>query len=502
MDTPCPDCNGTDFITDVVESKLEVICNDCGAIVRDTPSFAERSESNHGLTAGSPVHDPIFTEERSVSDNENDDDEEVDGDLSADVSDRTNDGPVCRMCTGRNVVLDTIGDSEQLVCRDCGYFAEETQLVSGTEYTNIPGKGTAVYGWSSAPKPKFARDKHFTPRGKLSGIQVVRDVCFQLKMRSELQEQAVKLFENLYARDGVISLQNSKKGTLAACCAYFVARENNVQVTLKTLMKIHPLHVKFINKCLRLIKTVTEKPMPAPRVGSLVSHVLSAYNFDPAFQDKVSKLSAILEDAYFAQGRDYTNLIISLAYLVWMSEDVVNRKTHFNDFCQQFGIKHSKNLQTSIPVIRKLLMTLANELPWLKGKVTKSTVLFHLGDILKFNRSVLSKAAKSAETSAGDETLATNRPWLTFTKAQLSRRPPVLNVDVILPDNIQRSELDKEELGDREFEDEMPLYLLTAEEVKLKGEILKLKAADVRTVQTDLVSEHPVGDVNLYVTDL
>ncbi|KAK7488310.1 hypothetical protein BaRGS_00020469 [Batillaria attramentaria] len=501
MGSACPECKGTNLTTDLIENKVGIVCADCGTLVEDEPSSAKKNESNNDLTSGSPApagtenvsFNLTFATDQTVHSHEyNDGDRNNDDVPSGHFSDGAG-GSICQSCRGKNVVAEIVNDSEQLVCRDCGYFVEEQHLISHGEYAQISGKGEAVYGWSRAPKPKFARERQHVPKGKLSGIQTTRDVCAKLKLRPELEEQAVALFEKMYAEDKVAFLRTLHKDTMGVCCAYTVARQNGVHVTVKTLQKIHPMKVKFLNKCIRLIREVTKQPLQHQRLDTLVPHVLSGYNFSDALKEKVCTLVTVSEQGFLAQGRDYTNIIVTLAYLVWISEDVNNRKyITYSKFCEQHGIRSTQHAQNLVSLTKQLLVTLADQLPWVRKKVTKNTVVFYISDIVKYNRSVLSRAAKQTEdaqasttgspleveqSSDSNDSTATNRSVsLLFPPAmrKSSNTPGILRTDLMLPDHIDRADLDKEDLGDTEFDDEMASHILSPDEVEVKREKLKL----------------------------
>ena len=507
----CPDCSKDTLVTDLVKNRLVLVCSACGIVVNPNSSESESTRladvddcDDDFDSNGVETVEPENAAEHNVQSKTNvkkssrhlvDTDVYSSAEGTAGSSSSSSSVQTCKACGGQNLIHDTIHETDQLVCKDCGYFAEVQELVFSHDYTAIPGKSDSAYQWTRAPKPKFANDVPYITKGKASGIKAVRDVSSHLSLRSDLTDQAIALYERLYLHETVKFASIDMKDTLGVCCAYCIARENGVKVTLKTLSGLLQFKKKWFTRSLRLIKAVREKPLSHQTVSSLHEHILSGGNFSLGLMGKVSKLVDVCEKGFVTQGRDHTNVVVGVAYLAWISEDIAGRKmVTLLKFCSQHHLPYTRNCQRVKNEVQQLLTTLACRLPWCRTPVEKDNVFHYLDSIIKFSQTVLNLASKKGQgfsttsqthdidsdtcqsptgssTSRGCQALPALAPP-SMRKRRCSVR--IESSQLHLPSNLSSADLDNSNLCETEFEPEISSYLLSPEEVQLKEALLKL----------------------------
>ena len=533
MDSSCPDCGTDTLVTDFVAGSLVLVCSACGYGTNPTPGSNENEStpcsSSHQNEDDSDVDIPSELE----SDESAEDDAEdivhsntilktpprphlveievstvnsksnVAGSASTATSTSSSTTTssssssvlTCKSCGGQNLIRDTIHETEQWVCADCGYFAEVQELVSSHEYTAIPGRGDTAYQWTRAPKPKFANDGPYITKGKASGINTVQDISSRLSLRPDLTDQAVSLYEKLYLHESIKFTSISLKDTLGVCCVYTIARENGVKVTLKTLFSLFPVKRKWFTRALRLIKSIRSKPLFHQTVSSLHEHILSGGKFSLGLLGKIKKLVDVCEKGFVTQGRDHTNVVVGAAYLVWVSEDIPARKRlTLRKFCSQHHLPYTRHCQTMKNEVEELLATLASQLPWRNAPVEKDNVVYYLDNVIKFSETLIGHASQNDQefavpTEAQDSGTSQSQlspsdhpkgghtlPALAPPSMRRRRYSAGSSIDpsqLHLPPNVSRADLDSEVLLETEFDQEISSYLLSPEEVRLKKEMLK-----------------------------
>ncbi|KAK7109036.1 transcription factor IIIB 50 kDa subunit-like [Littorina saxatilis] len=501
MDNCCRECGDDTLQTQFLATGLVLVCSSCGAVLdRDTDE----------------IEIEILQDEDDYFEGDEDDGTSNDSHaVETDIGDRqvpSDKGsskviqtaplrevqtetvlPVlsCKSCNGNTLVYETINDTEQLVCEDCGYFIEETELVSTQEYTPIAGSSTA-YQWARAPKPKFANDAPYIAKGKAESVEVIKDISARLSLRQELTDQAVKMFEDIYPDKKFKGMSNDLKATLGVCCVYSVAKENGVKLTLKTIMRLHAAKTKLFTKALRLIKAISDKPVPYQKISTLPEHILASGRFPSAFLDKTSKLMHVCEKGFVTQGRDIENVIIGVAHLVWISEDIGKRKSvTLKQFCSDHNLPYTIDCRRLQTIIRQLLATLTSHLPYLTEPIRVSKVIYYLNDIIKYGQTAISRASRKDQVSLpqdecrltavsiGCQAQLEALPVLGPPSMKLKRRIATDTDQFKLPADLKVSDLDREDVHDSEFSDhEISSYLLTSEEVEVKQDMLKAEKKD------------------------
>ena len=514
MDSLCPCCGEDKLGTDLVENRLVLVCSACETVVNPDSSENESRDSyipdlNDDVDECDEDSDEFETADPENA-NQNSTQSQtnkqissgrlVDNDVSAVNSDAvgTADGrgrsavQKCIACEGQNLVRDTIHETDQWVCEDCGYFAEVQELVSSHEYTAIPGKSDAAYQWTRAPKPKFANDAPYVTKGKASGIKTVQDISARLGLRADLTDQAIALYEKMYLHKTIKFASIDMKDALGVCCVYSVARENGVKVTVKTLSGLTEFRKKWFTRSLRLIKTVQNKPLSHQTVSSLHEHILSGGNFSLGLMGKVSKLVDVCEKGFVTQGRDQTNVVVGIAHLVWISEDIAGRKqVTLSKFCSRHHLPYTRNCQRVKNEVQQLLTALACRLPWCMAPVEKDNVFHYLDSIIKFSQTVLSLASRKGQESSttsrtdnidghtcqspgGSSRSCHSLPTLAPPSMRRGKRSVSIDSSQLhLPSDLCSADLDNSDLCETEFEPEISSYLLSPEEVQLKKAILK-----------------------------
>ena len=362
---------------------------------------------------------------------------------------------LCKQCGGP-VIEDIINASEKLVCSDCGFFVEGTNLVSSNDYTN---KNAPVYKFSCVPKPKCVTDSTYTAKGKLSGKETVKYVCCRLGMQPYLAIKAVSLFEKIYEHKTVKYVHSDLKNALGASCAFSVARDAGINVTLKSLRSIHNANWKLYNRSLKLIKEITHQSIKNQPLSSLASHILAPAKFDIRLVHKISQLIVMCEQTCVTQGFDHSNVVIALAHIVWISEDVVERRyLSLKKFCSQHNISFTRNSQLISKSVVSQLISFTQQIPWVTqpSGINKRTVYFYLDSVIEYRRSL----ANMDKKNECDKTID--------------------NLDDAVQDQVDyipcANRHDGEDILDDEFcDDEISSYILSAAEIEVKKRLLSIE---------------------------
>lgn len=494
----CPECGEKALVTEYVGGFPKSVCSDCGTVLDEsdldyiyaneedkTGDFADEvyEESIDGQdTEQNPISSSSKPPKYSSVTANSEKEKQLNYNGSQENTAYLQQAPrTCESCHGRNLTQELINGNEQLICRDCGYFVEEDNFVSTREVAVIDGQGVTTYGWVRAPKPKFTGEGRQPPEGKTLGIKATNVVSRALNLDAELTEQAVKLYEKIYETEGVKRASISFKEAIGATCAYFIARENGVQVTFKFLQNQSGIkNIKLLTKALRTVESENSQSTSYLRLESLVSPILANACFSPEFQVKVSHLISICEKGWVTQGRKQSNIIVPAAYIVWQAGDVPRRfKKSLSEFCTDFKLHYfTRNASETLQIIRNLLITLAKQLPWVKPPIDKRKMLFHIDDIIKYQRTVFSKV--EGERNLSKSTVGASIPNENCVQHQSlpPLHPPSMNrkmaeidpkdLEICLPQGMTHADLDKPELAESEFEEELSVYLSTEEEVQAK----------------------------------
>ena len=536
MASACPDCGDEDLVTDFRHGRLVLLCSSCGTEVdpqtdkenesgQSPPEIYDSSWSDaddidrvdvHGSVKQSAedskikegtqtrttcanckgnnlVHDRE-TEQLVCEDCYTEHDRgsphplTTDADNTEQILTTAPPTKICKGCGGTNLVHDTDHDTEQWVCEDCGYFIEEYALVSTQDFTNIAGTSD-TYRWTPAPKPRFANDSQQINKGQESGVKTIKDVTARLSWRSDLTDQAVALFERVYPHKLVKFTANELKDALGVCCIYSVARENGEKVTLRTLIGFHNVKKKLITRALKLLKEIDNKPLAAQSVSSLPEHILAPANLPKALVDKISKLVNACEKGFVSQGRDHTNVVISVAHLAWISEDFAARRSvRLPKFCTQHGLKFGRHVTLVQKDVIELFIKLAGQLPWVSTEVGKHNYIHYLDNIASYSSTMVSRASSKgpdtvvttgeiSDTLPDQQTTAVRiLPPLAPPSMKTTRGPIIVDPSQLqVPANLSAEDLDCEVLKENEFsEQEISSYILTPQEAQVKECMIRL----------------------------
>jgi transcription initiation factor TFIIIB Brf1 subunit/transcription initiation factor TFIIB len=299
MESVCPQCNDDSLEVENVGNSLVLVCTSCGYEInpgKENESTKEDDEDNEDDYDGED-EDAIKVNE-SYQDTQNKPTNETE--LSAGTSrfqersprKRSPEkakaaAPTCKSCGSTEFEHETINETEQYVCTNCGYYIEKEELVFSNEYTTISGT-SATYQWTRAPQPKFVGTGPLLTKGREAGLKRIKSLGVSLTLRPDVVEQATALFESLYTDRRIMSCSNSLKEALAACCIMSVARENRIGLTFKMLTSLHNAGHKHYSRALRLMAIVGNKVQPQS-LSTLAQQILSGKGFSPQLEQKVRR---------------------------------------------------------------------------------------------------------------------------------------------------------------------------------------------------------------------
>jgi len=244
---------------------------------------------------------------------------------------------------------------------------------------------------------------------------------------------------------------------------------------------------KLYTRALRLLKEYRNKPIPFQKTCLVSEHILARGNFSRVCLERTNQWLLLCDKTYLTQGVSQDHAIIAAAYLVWLNEDFVSRKsTSFKEFCSRQKLPFYSGSELLVRSMHKLLDVFANQLPYLKvSSVKKSKGVLYLSDILKYKQTILKKSsAMFTHTDSGNDddhlrlkTMDMNKPMglsirQRYRKQNSSTDHSSTNFE--MPAHLTMHDLDKQDLDDDEFSDtEISSYLLSSEEIKAKqNEIL------------------------------
>ncbi|XP_076439441.1 transcription factor IIIB 50 kDa subunit-like [Babylonia areolata] len=517
----CPECGSDDLIAEDNDGMIGLVCYSCGTAVDDPNKENEsmdEEEDDVDFNDGENIENLHLTETVKDSDGNVRDPEtayQVGSDEASDplqdsvkqhsVTKEQNHVPAvreettvqtCKSCGGTSLVYDSIHETEHLICEDCGAFTEKQDLVSTQEYTNIGGSST-VYQWSRAPGPRFMNVESQVNKRKAYGVQTIQRMSSQLNWQTYLTDQAVAMYERLYPHILIKHTSNHFKDALCVACMYSVARENKVMITLKTLFHLKNAKIKFVTKALNLLKNISQKPLAHQSVSSLPEHILSGCGFNKDFIDKVSKLVSVCEKGFVTQGRDHSNVVTSVAHLAWISEDFLRRKSvSLTRFCSQHKLQRGSHCAVVQKHVKKLLITLASQIPWVRTTITESNYLHYLDSVATYGLSMVSRANQQGSAPEEDSPSSSRSSSVDGTTSASPALPPLAppcmrsaknNVQEEsppqLPPHLTAADLDRKDLSDAEFSDqEIDSYILTPTEAQLKKRLTE-KDLDVQSVR-------------------
>lgn len=300
-------------------------------------------------------------------------------------------------------------------------------------------------------------------------------------MRSDLEEQALRMFESIYPTQNVIFASMELKETLAACCVLFVARENATTVTFKTMTSIHNAKRKLYTRSLKMLAQILGRKLVPQNIVTLPEHVLAGAGFSPQLLHKVAAMVELCQQGFVSQGKDCTNLILVVAHATWISENQSQfKKTTLIKFCTKFSLPYTQHCEVMRKQVYEFLAKLASQLPWLSARVDHKKALLYIGDIVKYKQTVLKRAihwGSSENDSSSYRSCHALLPPCLNDKQLGGASPPVETRQFKMPAHLVGFDLDSKELSETHdviSPSEMDLYIVPSDEIPLRKRLLKL----------------------------
>lgn len=253
------------------------------------------------------------------------------------------------------------------------------------------------------------KDSRSIQKGRIVGKKLIQNIGHQLHLDENIIANAVDLYDRVYDGELHNRLMDTKKAMCLACL-YASARIYNNPISFRELgffLDINDAAKKF-GSALKSLKNKYDVHMPAINIESETYRIMSHSNLPSSVIKTTQQLMLLMQRAYITQGRGCTSCALPCAYFAWKSTDILkNRKVSLKAFCKMFNFT---NTFTRYKVqIENALITMAKELPWLKGSdVELDHVEIYINDIICFQSSLLAETMQTAiskiEECDGDDT--------------------------------------------------------------------------------------------------
>ncbi|XP_064478545.1 transcription factor IIIB 50 kDa subunit-like [Ornithodoros turicata] len=297
-----------------------------------------------------------------------------------------------------------------------------------------------------------AQHKLHGPRRE--GLHWLQQMALHFKMDTHTKERAEATYLELVGKTGHKKL--AYKTALAAACCYVVMRLEHWSVSLKELSKFVQRTVGEINTAVRFVQKETGAEFSRASSADILRTVLRRYDVDDAEKvlSRGKEVLKVAEMCWQGEGRSPQNMASAAIYIAWKSLDPSRASTNYKAFCHKVGIQESKPVHDLATAFVKVLVKLAQKIPWVTSeKVKASNVTIYLPDIVKHAVSlVLDCSAPQVPCKEDTTNLRDAAVYATFRASSSPKRA--------------RRDSATEECGSDFSDSEIERYIRTPEEVE------------------------------------
>lgn len=378
----------------------------------------------------------------------------------------------CPSC-GALAVTDESGDGISQVCTACGAVVDTAPLCvapgigPGEGLSYVPSAETATL---SLVRTESKRGTHYQCQlssNRLHCNDWIKREGAKLGMDPVMREQACNFFNK-----HVVKLSLTQQLAFAAACCYQVLRNNNRSILLHTLTSRAQCSGTQICQAFRMIRKLTGQEMGHAPLDELLPEAAQSLDGSER-KEVVSRATALLKplrQCWFLEGRSPYCLTSALVFTAWKSLDIATRiRINYAAFCQRHGLCNVRSIGTTIRELNKVLIQLAGQIPWLKGKkLSTEQAPAYVPDVIRYSASLAIDAIREANGS-DDEQTATEVSAAIFKTFRKCRKRP----NVSLQQDTDSTSKDCED-GDMNFSDsEIDNYIRSVEEAKAVEEFLE-----------------------------
>uniref|UniRef100_A0A023FKX6 Putative transcription initiation factor brf2 ixodes scapularis transcription initiation factor brf2 n=1 Tax=Amblyomma cajennense TaxID=34607 RepID=A0A023FKX6_AMBCJ len=333
----------------------------------------------------------------------------------------------CPSC-GASAVTDASGDGISQVCTVCGAVVDiaplclNSGLNSGEGLSFVPSAQTATL---SLVRTGSKRGTHYQTRLSRNRLQCndwIKQEGAKLGMDPVMRDEACNFFNMHVAR-----LPLTQQLAFAAACCYRVLRNNNQCILLHTLSSRAQCSGSQIWQALGIIREITNQETVHSTLDELLPEAAQFLNASER-KEVVSRATALLKPlrtCWFLEGRSPHNLAAALVFIAWKSLDIATR-THvtYAAYCQRYSLSLMKATNDTVRSLNKVLIQLAGQIPWLKGKkLSPKQAPAYVEDITRYSASLAIDAIREVGGSDSDQT-ATEVSAAIFKTFRKSKKRP------------------------------------------------------------------------------
>lgn len=320
----------------------------------------------------------------------------------------------CPSCGENSLEFSNHNSEEQSVCTGCGVVQTTfTNLVNQTPFISM-GQGSGGHCFNNFNKKEGPRfpvdpDKVILGHCKIEFSKQLHCLLVQLQASKAVEERAV----HVLTKANLLG-QCFTEDQIVGACAYIAFRNNEVPITLKTILcHLSPeCSIGSLGKAVKKILNLTNlKILPTINLSQSVEWTLSPGVFWDSLGN-VQEMFKITEDSTkllkLLQELDSFNMLISpeviiaAAYLAYVNRDLNRRKkltwTKFLQECElnssiTVSSKRSRNI---VSALLNQLKMMAYKLPWIGQRKFKNDsrnldVLYYYNDILEIKETIKDK---------------------------------------------------------------------------------------------------------------
>ncbi|KAM6902111.1 transcription factor IIIB 50 kDa subunit [Xenentodon cancila] len=307
----------------------------------------------------------------------------------------------CPGCGSSNVVEDDVYAERQLVCTDCG------SVVSAGVLAEDPLGGSDVsYKRSTAVAKRLCANL-------IKGLERVKEISRLFRVRSDIEELALKYFKQAYEHERFIRVRLERKEVLAGCCVLVSCRQLNWPITMGTVSCLLNADQALVGGVYQQMVKILNIQAPAVTISDIMEGHCQEYKLSPrqvpeefsedskALTKQAMALVELAADSWIVTGRKPVPIMMSAVYLAWQSLNPSKHrlKLSLDKFCHLAKVEKHKAASKRISELKEVLCKLGKEIPWIREVATPDNIVQHVGDILQHRYALLRRALRAHEVS-------------------------------------------------------------------------------------------------------
>lgn len=304
----------------------------------------------------------------------------------------------CPSCGEKALGKEVENGMEHLVCYECGYLGETSNLVIEASADSVYTKDIPFIAHEGISKEMLSMLKKRDSEGKLSGRKAVKNFGSRFCFSSEKMQTSLQYFDEAYENTLIKQKSIEYKQTVAAACVYITCRMTNYPITLREMASSIRVNIFLFGKVFKVVKQILNVDLPSLSLGSVTTNLLEKSNFDFKLikdsQEIVQLCTGIWSNS---TPNDYSAVVTAAVYMAWSAHNQSTNKAYFKQaaiksFCETHHLNFRRNVYRQLTGIIESLCLLSNKIPWLSNKVDKKQLLYYLNDIIKYQRTLISEA--------------------------------------------------------------------------------------------------------------